>query len=312
MSNAIIDELLQHSMDSETSVSQLVKYCSILADNIDDAEMGKWCEAELYGFDDLPEYRKVYGEVTALDLYNRRIKVRFSDAEMSELLSVVWVQQPIGDLEDMVKNIEPGANYKYPFPPEIAQNFMAENPRFTSLFWVIQAQVLSKIVQHVRSQVFKWARELKKREVHPSGTFPTLRSKGSVKGDSQITINAETLNAGALGTGNTIKDSPVQIATVSSNQNVEYSAADFKDIINKLEALLKYLSNQESSSEIMHLREEVNTLKGLLNQPKLRSSWISETLSSIRGVLENATGSAIAAYADKAHLIEHIGKLIGA
>ena len=93
MSNdSLIDELLQHSLDSSISVSQLVKYCSILADDIEDKEMALWCEAELDGHEKVPEYRKVYGRLTAQDIYNRTIPVSFEDHTTSDEYSTVQLK----------------------------------------------------------------------------------------------------------------------------------------------------------------------------------------------------------------------------
>ena len=306
-----IDELLQHSLDANTSISLLVRYSSILAGQINDAAMEKWCESELEGFKKLPDYRKVYGVLTGEDSYLRSMPIGFADTKEAEFLSKVQMNQPIGNLEEWVKNTKEGSALKIMFPAEFAQKLMDTNEDLTSVYWVVQLMAVRTIIQGVRNKIFQWAKTLKKDGVVVSGSFPKLFSNQANKSEGQTIINATTLNAATLGSGNNISQSPMQVSTVSSTQNSEYSKADLNHIKEKLNEFSWYLAKQNPSIEVDQLIDEIATYNDLVETPKPRYGWISESLSSIRGILENATGSAIATYADKAHLVDAIGKLIG-
>ena len=211
----------------------------------------------------------------------------------------------------MINSAKPGSSYQFMFPDRLAQNLIEANRQVISVYWIVQVQTLSKIIQYVRNHIFKWAKSLKKNGTVPTGKLPKLSPKNEAQSESQITINASTFNAASVGTGATFDSSPVQVATVNSVQNIQYQTSDLQALESSFDKLLNYLMAGNVTPEASNLVDEINRFKSVINQPKPKFSWVTETLTTIRGILENATGSAIATYADKAHLIEHIGKLLG-
>ena len=79
-----------------------------------------------------------------------------------------------------------------------------------------------------------------------------------------------------------------------------------------IEALEQDLKNvRGGSSDIQRLRDEVETLKNVLNSPVRRHHWVKEGLHSIREVFENALDTAVAQSLKGSRYIAEIGRILG-
>ncbi len=65
------------------------------------------------------------------------------------------------------------------------------------------------------------------------------------------------------------------------------------------------------SRDIQRLRDEVETLKNVLNSPVRRHHWVKEGLHSIREVFENALDTAVAKGLKGGQYIAEIGRILG-
>lgn len=93
----------------------------------------------------------------------------------------------------------------------------------------------------------------------------------------------------------------------NSAQEVNLEAA--ARLITALEQDLNKVSGD--SSDIQRLRDEVETLKNVLNSPVRRHHWVEEGLHSIREVFENALDTAVAKSLKGSQYIAEIGRILG-
>ena len=93
----------------------------------------------------------------------------------------------------------------------------------------------------------------------------------------------------------------------SSVREVNLEAAS--KLIEALEKDLKTVSGD--SRDIQRLRDEVETLKNVLNSPVRRHHWVEEGLHSIRDVFENALDTAVARGLKGSQYIAEIGRILG-
>ena len=80
-------------------------------------------------------------------------------------------------------------------------------------------------------------------------------------------------------------------------------------LIEALEQDLKKV--QGGSQDIQLLRDEVETLKNVLNSPVRRHHWVRDGLHGIREVLENALDKAIADGLKGSQYVAEIGRILG-
>lgn len=79
-----------------------------------------------------------------------------------------------------------------------------------------------------------------------------------------------------------------------------------------IEALERDLAGVRSgSADVQRLRDEVETLKNVLNSPIRRHHWVRDGLHSVRTGLENTLDSAVAESVKVGQYVSEIGRILG-
>ena len=99
----------------------------------------------------------------------------------------------------------------------------------------------------------------------------------------------------------------MSIKKVNSVQEIDLDAA--ANLIAALEHDLQKISGD--STDIQRLRDEVETLKNVLNSPVRRHHWVEEGLHSIRDVMENALDTALVQGIRGGQTMAEIGRILG-
>ncbi len=87
---------------------------------------------------------------------------------------------------------------------------------------------------------------------------------------------------------------------------------DFDEVARLIEKLEDDLRKVEGDSgDIQRLRDEVETLKNVLNSPVRRHHWVTEGLHGIREAVENALDTVVAQGLKGGQYIAEIGRILG-
>jgi len=87
---------------------------------------------------------------------------------------------------------------------------------------------------------------------------------------------------------------------------------DLEEVARLVEALERDLAKLPGGSpDVQRLRDEVETLKNVLNSPIRRHHWVSDSLHGVRAVLEEAIDAAIARGLKTGQYISEIGRILG-
>jgi|SRR5262245_6238054 len=87
---------------------------------------------------------------------------------------------------------------------------------------------------------------------------------------------------------------------------------DLKEVERLLAALEQDLRKVQSGSKDMQLlRDEVETLKNVLNSPVRRHHWVRDGLHGIRQGFENVVDSAVAEGLKASRYVAEIGRILG-
>ena len=87
---------------------------------------------------------------------------------------------------------------------------------------------------------------------------------------------------------------------------------NLEEVAKLIEALEQDLKKVQGGSRDMQLlRDEVETLKNVLNSPVRRHHWVRDGLHGIRGAFENALDNAIAEGLKGSRYIAEIGRILG-
>ena len=87
---------------------------------------------------------------------------------------------------------------------------------------------------------------------------------------------------------------------------------DLEEVARLVEALERDLAKLPGGSQdVQRLRDEVETLKNVLNSPIRRHHWVSDSLHGVRTVLEEAIDAAMARGLKTGQYISEIGRILG-
>jgi hypothetical protein len=87
---------------------------------------------------------------------------------------------------------------------------------------------------------------------------------------------------------------------------------DLEEVGRLVDALGRDLEKIPSaSSDIQHLKDEVQTLKNVLASPVRRQHWVKDGLHSIRESIDTALDSAVAEGVKPGQYIAEIGRILG-
>ena len=99
---------------------------------------------------------------------------------------------------------------------------------------------------------------------------------------------------------------------MATRQEKPGQEVDLEEVARLIEALERDLQNiRADSPDIRHLRDEVQTLKNVLNSPVRRHHWVREGLHSIHEALDNALDAAVARGLKGGQYIAEIGRILG-
>ena len=99
------------------------------------------------------------------------------------------------------------------------------------------------------------------------------------------------------------------MATSKEHGVQEVNLEEAAKLIEALEQDLQKVSGD--SRDIQRLRDEVETLRNVLNSPVRRHHWVRDGLHSIREVLENALDTALAEGLKGGRYVAEIGRILG-
>jgi hypothetical protein len=87
---------------------------------------------------------------------------------------------------------------------------------------------------------------------------------------------------------------------------------DLEEVARLIEAIERDLAGIPSGSQdVQRLRDEVETLKNVLNSPIRRHHWVSDGLHGVRTVLEEAFDTAVAKGLKAGQYLSEIGRILG-
>jgi hypothetical protein len=90
------------------------------------------------------------------------------------------------------------------------------------------------------------------------------------------------------------------------------SEIDLKEVAKLIEALEQDLKKvQGGSKDVQLLRDEVETLKNVLNSPVRRHHWVRDGLHGIRERFEQALDASVAEGLQAGQYIAEIGRILG-
>jgi hypothetical protein len=101
-----VKELKANIINKDIPVSNLLREAKIIAMEYEMYDFISWIDKELNGYkeEDAPSYRMMKGIIKGFNPYNGWIPIAFQDNNVQESVSKMGTRQPIGQLEELLKN----------------------------------------------------------------------------------------------------------------------------------------------------------------------------------------------------------------
>lgn len=280
---SLVKELQKESIDSSTSVNQLLKKALIISKNISDDEFTSWIEKELNGYtndDDLPDYRKVGGSFKAYNPFHGLVPIDFESVEDAETFSKRNIFQAVGEIEGLYSSSSDDANIESPIPPSIKNSLLKITGGLEPVY-ILNPTELFGMIERVKNIIFQWTLNLESEGILGDDLEFSPEEKESAK---NVTFNInQMMNS--------------QIQSNSSDSVQMFVNNDFD--LERLSVFLKELKSSIDKLDITdeekdEVKSDVKSIESQINSPKPKYPIIREGMKSIKNILEGAAGSIVA------------------
>lgn len=282
----LILELQADALDGSVRVSDLLRKALVISKKLGINEIEQWITNELNGYpnrEGIPDYREICGAIKVWNPYHGWQPLNFGDAKMGEDLSKSKIGQPVGEL-DALNEKGVNGNMHIPFSQHVTNSLMkAMSVPLQPTLHVPHTAVIG-ILDAVRNNILQWALELEQKGVIGEGMSFSKEEKSAA---SQVTYQV-TNNIGSM------TNSQLQQHSTGASQvfTQTLDVAALEGLIGELNTAFSQLAMSDlTRAEYV---AEIQTLKSQVASPKPKTSIISESLKSVRTILESAAGSVLA------------------
>jgi hypothetical protein len=174
--HTLISEIEQEALDANASLADALRKCVILGGKSDSAQLRDWATRELqgyYGVDDLPEYRKVAGQIqidgaTMNALIKNQPIARSSlpDFVQEKVEDHVELRGGVGEIEALVRSAEANGEavkISLPMGTDLARYMSTDmqGQQIQSIYWAIAPPAVRGVLDQVRTALTMLVAELR-------------------------------------------------------------------------------------------------------------------------------------------------------
>lgn len=290
---AIVPELIEMATGRTVSTTDLLRKSLVVSERLALPYFSNWINFELNGYKEnpTPEYRKLKGEIKLLTTSGRPLPPSAALVQLINRELEINITEPIHEIEISIKdkeelfreiNIENKKIYK-------TQNIQfaikhineIEISRGNRLAATLSTKKAQGICENVRTKILNIALDLE---------------KNGIKGNGMTFNNEEKEIARSVVITN--NNGQIQISSPGSNQT-QTKTVDTEKLCELVSALRKALDkdNSMSSDGRREFESELATLEAQAQSPKPKWPIVKEAALSLKSILENAAGSALASAA---------------
>ncbi|HEL2982123.1 TPA: hypothetical protein UMU63_002761 [Stenotrophomonas maltophilia] len=284
---SLVLELQRDALDRTVSAADLLRKALVVARKLKVTDLVDWLTYELNGYPegaDVPEYRKLRGELKVHNPYNGWVPLIMSNPEHAEILSKRGTSQAISELDKIANG---GSSTAYVRLPRSIENNLMSGMEFPLQPAVILSHTqIHGLVDKVRSIVLEWALGLEEQGIMGEGM--------SFSAEDQKQAGNVTLNVGNLGNLiGSMQDSQIQQDTTSSTQGYS-KGLDLEAVARVIRELRSRMDEVNLEGDAgAQIKSEVACVETQLAAPSPNVSVIRESLRSTRAILEGVASSAV-------------------
>jgi hypothetical protein len=286
---SLVRQLQRDALDSKVAVSDLLRKAKVVAIKLDLGEFLFWVEKELNGYGttegELPPYRLIKGETKGWNPYHGWVPVIFSDIESQNLLVRRGVNQPVGELDDLMRSSDKGT-FQIDFNPEAKNAIMEAVQMQTDIKFMLGRSAIAGILEAVRNTILDWSLKLEKEGILGEGlSFSKEEHEKAQNTHTNYTIGNIEHFAGSI--GNLGNSSKVEVKQVNAGSK--------DDVVQLLKQIRQY-SPEVGLADVDRnkLNDDLAKLEIELQNEHAEPGTIKRLLASLKNIFEGASGNVIA------------------
>ncbi|CAN7676859.1 hypothetical protein LJR029_003292 [Caballeronia sp. LjRoot29] len=297
---SLVLELQREALNTQGSVSHLLRMAFVVARKLGVAEFEKWVDAEMNGYKDaqqLPEYRLLSGSVKVFNPYYQGWQpLRFAEPKWAERLSKRPIFDPIAKLESMVAETSKSGEFMVTFVPQVERDLMDAmrgGPKMQPAT-AISGAAVQGVIDTVRNTVLDWSLRLETSGVLGEDmTFSDEEKRRMPEPPTPAPVAYYAQNQTVI---HSMQQSQVQQATTDSTQTFVQAPPDLVAVSALMARLREQLDALNMPAEARgEVEADIATIEAQAKSPRPRFAIIRETMYSMRSVIEQAAGSVVGA-----------------
>lgn len=285
----LVLELQRDALNKSVDVGDLLRKALVISRKLDQPDIRKWIELELYGYGELSgketgeyaPYRLIKGELICYNPYNGWIPLDVANHEFAELLRRRYIGQSLAQIEDIVKEENESIVMKFSGKMKSMLMGMMTLPLEPAVS--INRQNVVGIIDSVRNKILEWSLQLEERGIKGENMSFSQEEKITANTITHTTIN----NIGSMNNSQLQQHSSGTQSIVNKDGTIEV-----EKILDAITSVIEQLKLSENSEN--ELRVEIETIKIQLASPKPKQSVIKDCLLSAKNILEGAAGNILA------------------
>jgi hypothetical protein len=279
----LVLELQEDALNNKISVSDLLRKALAVSRKLGVTHIEEWLKNELNGYPQesvIPDYREVYGQFQVWNPYHGWQPLNFANSDMAEALSKNKISQPVGELISLVSK---NNRIQMTLPPQVVNSLLKSMQVPLQPALHVASSTVIRILDIVRNNILDFALQLEQEGV--------LGEKMSFSNDEKKTASQIIYNI----TNNIGNMQHSQIQQHSSGIQNLTSGNDLKELLSFLQRLREEAKHLKLDSAFeKELFAEISTVESQANSPRPKPSILSESLKTIRTILEGAAGNVFA------------------
>lgn len=282
--SSLILKLQSDLINEDKKLSEILATTYLIAKKLNRDDFANWIKLEINGYDDennFPPYRQIRGILKGFNPYHGWQYIVFPNKVMEDNYSVTYENQPIGELEELLKCDAKQELYR-PLP---SQFLSLVNGSCTKIALFFDRNSVKHILISVRQILLDWTLALEKE---------------GILGDDMVFTTEETYKAKEVSSPNVYNitnhfngNTNYQNEAFQSiqNQTNGFDLGQLKDVYGLIVENMDKLNLAEEKYNL--LKSELATFKTELDKDSHNPSLILQCLNSMKNIIEGATGSII-------------------
>ncbi|MBL4894233.1 MAG: hypothetical protein JKY59_05085 [Emcibacter sp.] len=283
LTNSAINKLQQKTLDSNCSLSNVLRLALTVAVKLDLAEFEEWLQKELNGYgskDIIPIYRQIKGQPKVHNPYNGWIPLLSEDSDYMEMISSRSIGMSIGEIESLQDGMSSDTQLQINYPPHLEAEIMKGMEFVFKPVLFIAPTFAIAILEVVRNKVLDWALRLEKEGI--KGEYLEFSETEKVAA-SHVIYNIEQV--GVLGN-----------MSGNSTANVFHTIKLTPEVIKSISLLAENIQSEKTNLP-PDIREDMvdlaTKLMAAVEEEVPNEVNISNILKSIKNIAEGVTGNLI-------------------